>query len=453
MLQMDETTILGILVFYLISIIAVGLYSSRKIKSVNGFFLAERSLGPGILTATLTATVVGGSATIATAALIYRSGLPGLWLDIGGAVGLLVLAFSLAKLVRKTGLYTLPEITGHLFDKKTRFAAAILILLTQVAWIALLIQGTSTILSVLLPVEYELLLVGITLLFIFYTIVGGQFAVVYTDIIQFVIMIVGVCLLAAPLLLMEALPHLSRLSPEHLAFPINSSIGILPMASFFFMMLMPHIVGPDIYSKLLSAKDEKTARTGALFSGVFKLIFAIAIGVIAISAFVLVPGLTAPESGQALPLAITQLNPLLAGVILAAFVSVMLSSADSVLISAGTVLSVDIVRKKTIFVSRIGLLLIGLLALMLALYLNDIIATLKVAYTIFTAGLTLPIIFGFYKQKTKVTSTGAFLALILGGSISLFWLMLDSPGIDAVLVGLLVSLIPLIIFRKQPSST
>ncbi len=399
--QMDTTIILGILILYLVSIIAIGLYSSRKIKSLNGFFLAERSLGPRILTATLTATVVGGSATIATAALIYRSGLPGLWLDIGGAVGLIVLAFSLAKLVRKTGLYTLPEITGYLFDKKTRYAAAILVLLTQIAWIALLIQGTSTILSVLLPVEYELLLVGITLLFIAYTIIGGQFAVVYTDIVQFIIMIVGICFLAAPLLFMEALPHLNRLSPEHLAFPINSSIGLLPMLSFFFMMLMPHIVGPDIYSKLLSAKDEKTARTGALFSGIFKLIFAVAIGVIAISAFVLVPGLTAAESSQALPLAITQLNPLLAGVILAAFVSVMLSSADSVLISAGTVLSVDIVRKKNILVSRIGLLIIGLLALVLALYLDDIIDTLKLAYTVFTAGLTLPIIFGFYKQKTK----------------------------------------------------
>jgi len=446
---MDTPIILGILIAYLALIITVGLYASRKIQSAKGFFLADRSLGTFALTATITATVVGGSATIATGALIYRSGLPGLWLDIGGAIGLIILGFTLAKMVRKTGLFTLPEITGHLFDTKTRFAAAILIVLTQIAWISLLIQGTSIILSVILPVEYEILLVAITLIFILYTILGGQFAVVYTDIIQFIVMIVGVCLLAAPLLFMEAAPLFGSLSAEHLSFPVNSSIGLLPVMSFFFMMLMPHIVGPDIYSKLLSAKDEKTARYGSLFAGMFKMLFAIAIGVIAISAFVLVPGLTAAESALALPMAITQLSPVLAGIILAAFVSVMLSSADSVLLSAGTVLSIDIVRKKDVLVSRIAILIIGVLALVLALHLNDIIDTLRLAYTVFTAGLTLPIIFGFYKEKTKVSATGAFVSLILGGSISLIWLVLDSPYIDAVLVGLLASLIPLLIFRKK----
>lgn len=446
---MDTYITIGILITYLILIVAVGLYASRRAQSAKGFFLADRSLGGFALTATITATVVGGSATMATAALIYRLGLPGLWLDIGGAAGLIILGFTLAKMVRKTGLFTLPEITGYLFDNKTRFAAAILILLTQIAWISLLIQGTSAILSVLLTFEYEILLVVITLIFIFYTILGGQFAVVYTDIVQFIVMIVGVCILAAPLLFLEAAPLLGNISAQHLSFPVNNSLSFLPVLSFFFMMLMPHIIGPDIYSKLLSAKDEKTAKFGAISAGVFKFIFAIAIGIIGLSAIVLVPGLPAAESALAMPMAITQLSPILAGIILAAFISVMLSSADSVLISAGTVLSVDIVRKKDILISRVGLLIIGILALVLALYLKDIINTLKLAYTVFTAGLTLPIIFGFFKEKTRVSSTGALVSLILGGSISLIWFTLESPYIDAVLIGLFVSLIPLLVFREK----
>jgi SSS family solute:Na+ symporter len=214
------------------------------------------------------------------------------------------------------------------------------------------------------------------------------------------------------------------------------------------MMLMPHIVGPDIYSKLLSAKNESTAKIGALLSGVFKFIFAGAIGILALSAIVLFPNLDNPS--LAIPMVILQLSPLVAGLVLAAFLSVMLSSADSVLLSAGTILSVDLTQKNTILVSRLGILLVGGFAFLLSLLLQDIISTLTLAYTIFTAGLTLPILFGFYKNKTNVNSTGAILSLIIGGSVSLSWFALGNPyAIDAVLVGLLCSSIPLLIFRGQ----
>jgi SSS family solute:Na+ symporter len=212
------------------------------------------------------------------------------------------------------------------------------------------------------------------------------------------------------------------------------------------MMLMPHIVGPDIYSKILSAKDEKTARKGTILSGIIKLIFAISISLIAISAIILYPKITNPY--LAIPTAVFNLSPILAGIIFAGFISIMLSSSDSCLLSAGTILSVDIFRKQNVNISRIGILFIGFGALILALYLDDILKTLQLAYTVFTAGLTLPIIFGFYKAKTHVTSTGALISLISGGTISLIWLNFSSNGDYAVLIGLLVSLIPLIIFRE-----
>jgi SSS family solute:Na+ symporter len=416
-------------------------------RSPRGFFLAERSLGRFSLTATLTATVIGGSATIAVGALIYTAGLPGLWLDIGGSVGLIVLGFTLAKLVRKTKLYTLPEITGYLFDDKTRSAAAFLVVLTQIAWISLLLQAAGAVFSVMLPLNYDLLLVVLTSIFIFYTFVGGQFAVVYTDIVQVIIMFIGVCGVAAPLVFMDAYPLLDQLPAEYLRFPVNSSIGILPMFSFFFMMMMPHLVGPDIYSKLLSANDEKTARYGAVLAGFFKFLFSIAISVIALSAVVLYPGLD--NASFAIPQAVANLSPVLAGLVLASFVSVMLSSADTVLLSSGTILSVDITKTKNIIVTRVGIVLIGFLSLLLTLYMKNIINTLVLAYTVFTSGLTMPIIFGFYRKKTKATATGAFWSLVAGGSISLIWLGIDSPYLDAVLVGLTASIIPLLIFRKK----
>jgi SSS family solute:Na+ symporter len=444
---MESVLLLGILLGYLAILIGIGVYSNRRVNSSTGFYLAERKVKLGALTATLSATVIGGSATIATAALIYRVGLPGLWLDIGGAIGLIVLGGTLAGLVRKTGLITLPEITGKFFDTKTRSAAALLIVLTQIAWVALLIQATGAILSVISDVNYDILLIGITAVFIIYTLLGGQFAVIYTDIIQFLVMLVGVCGIAVPLLLMKILPSFSTIQAEILTFPVNASVPVLSAASFFIIMFFPHLVGPDIYSKILSAKDMKTAKRGALLAGIFKFIFAGAIGILAIAAIVLFPNLE--NAALALPMAILELSPLIAGVVLAAFVSVMLSSADSVLLSSGTILSVDLFKKNSIKITRIGIICFGVLALLLSLYLQNIIDTLRLAYTVFTAGLTLPILFGFYQDKTKVTSIGAFVSLVIGGCVALLWLWLGSPYVDAVFIGLFCSLIPLLILRDN----
>jgi len=431
---------------YIIVLLAIGVFVSRKISTVESFFLANRNVGRIALIATLTGTVVGGSATIATGKLIYLNGLPGLWLDIGGGLGLITFGVFLAKTVRKTGLVTLPEITGKLFDTRVRYAAAILIFLTQIAWVSLLIQGAQLVLQVLLPWNVQWMLIGITIVFIAYTFLGGQIAVVYTDIIQFLIMIIGVCCLAAPLLFIQALPQFTTIAAAQLQFPSNPHVGFVYIAALFSLGFMPHLIGPDIYSKILSAKDEKTARWGAIFSGVLKLVFAIAIGLISLAALALHPGLEEAEAGLAIPLTVLSLPPVLAGIILAAFLSVMLSSADSVLVSAGTVLSVDITKKNSILVSRIGIISVGFGALILALAFNDIIKTLMFAYTIFTGGLILPILLGFYKEKTGITSQSALWGLMLGGGTGLVWLLFENPfGIDAVLVGMMISIIPYLI--------
>jgi len=444
---MESELTVGILIAYLAVIILIGIVSTRKAKTTKGFFLADRSLGWFALTATITATTVGGSATIVAGGRIYAQGLPALWYDIGGGLGLIILGLFIAHKVRKTGLITLPDITGSLFDDKVRYASAILIIITEIAWISLLIQASSLILSVVLPIDFTLILIVITIGFIIYTLLGGQYAVVYTDIVQFFIMIIGICVIAAPILFWEALPNIHELSSVSIAFPVNEEIGFLAAGSIFFMMFMPHIVGPDIYSKILSAKNEKIAKKGAILSGILKLSFAIAIGLIAISALILHPGLSNPY--LAIPTAVFGLSPILAGIILAGFLSVMISSADSCLLSAGTILSVDIVRKKNVNISRIGILFVGFGALILALYYGDILKTLQLAYTVFTAGLTLPVLFGFYKEKTRITSKGALWSLIFGGIISILWLNFAPYGEYAVLVGLLVSVFPLLVFRSD----
>ncbi len=449
---MNLTLQLITVILYLCIITIIGIYNSRKTTSSPGFFLADRSLGWITIMATITATTVGGSATIVAGGRIFASGLPALWYELAGALGLIVLGIFIAKKIRKTGLVTLPDIIGSLYDTKTRFASAILIIIIEVAWVALLLQAAGFILSVLIPVDYFYLLLATTLVFLFYTLLGGQYSVVSTDLIQFLVMVAGILLIATPLLFMQALPYFDTLSASHLSFPINDHIGFISALSIFFMMFFPHVVGPDIYSKILSAKDVHTAKKASIVSGMFKLLFAAAIGIIALSA-VVTPSIHANVTTPALaiPLAINSLPPLLSGIVLAAFLSVMMSSADSCLLSAGTILSVDITKKHSMTISRIGIIIIAIAALLLAVFhsqLGGILDTLQLAYTVFTAGLTLPVLFGLYKKKTMVTSQGAQYSLILGGISSLIWLQIGPFAEYAVLIGLSISLIPLLVFRS-----
>lgn len=451
-LTMELNVQLLTVIFYLTLITSVGLYTSRKTTSSNGFFLADRSLGWLAVMATITATTVGGSATIVAGGRIFSSGLPALWYDLAGAMGLIILGLFIAKKVRKTGLITLPDITGKLYDDQTRFASAILIIITEIAWVALLLQASSLILSVILTIDYLYLLIVTTSVFLLYTLLGGQYSVVSTDIIQFIVMIVGIICIATPLLFIKSIPYFQSLPTAHLSFPINTNIGIFSAGSIFFMMFFPHIVGPDIYSKLLSAKNTTTAQKASIAAGIIKFVFAIAIGIIALAATI-IPNLQSQIStpSLAIPIAITSLPPILSGIVLAAFLSVMMSSADSCLLSAGTILSVDITKKQSILISRIGIIIVATAALALAIFhslLGGILDTLQLAYTVFTAGLSLPVLFGFYKKRTKVTSKGAKYSLILGGTTSLLWLQFAPYAEYAVLIGLGLSLIPLLVFRQ-----
>ncbi|MFO8078594.1 MAG: sodium:solute symporter family protein [Thermoplasmatota archaeon] len=440
------------IILYLTVITIIGLYTARKTRSSTGFFLADRSISWLPLMATITATTVGGSATIVAGGRIFASGLPALWYDLAGALGLIILGIFIAKKIRKTKLFTLPDIIGSLYDQQTRYASAILILLTEIAWVALLIQASSFILSVILPIDYFYLLIATTTAFMVYTLIGGQYAVVYTDIIQFMVMTIGILFIATPLLFLKAVPYFGSIPMSHLSFPINTHIGLLSAGSIFFMMFMPHIVGPDIYSKLLSAQNTQSAQKASIGAGLLKFLFAISIGIIALAAFV-IPSINSQVSTPALaiPLAIASLPPIITGFVLASFLSVMMSSADSCLLSAGTILSVDITQKHSMTISRIGIIVVGIAALALALYhtlLGGILDTLQLAYTVFTAGLSLPVLFGFYKAKTKVTSKGAKYSLILGGTSSLIWLQFAPFAEYAVLIGLIISLIPLLVFRQ-----
>jgi SSS family solute:Na+ symporter len=438
---------LGLIVvaIYFLAMVAIGLASRLKTKEANGFFVAGRSGSSLFITGSLLATIIGGSATVGMAGLGFKQGLTGMWWLLVGSLGLIVLGLFLAKKVREFGLYTLPELVEKQYDQRISLAASILIAVSWLGVIAGQIVASGKILSVLGLGSPVLWMVVFSAVFIGYTLLGGQYAVIRTDVFQIGIIFVGI--FAGLGLVMYHLGGWeglqASLPPERFSFPTSPQFGGYELVALLLLVGLTYVVGPDMYSRLFCARDVKTARNSVFWAAALIIPFALAITLIGMGASALFPEIL-PE--QAFPAVINGVLPPIAGaIVLAALLGAVMSSADTCLMTASTILAVDIVGRfkpslkpeHIIAISRWGIAGLGILSLLLALLLKGVISALLFAYTIYTSGLILPVLAGFYKDKLKVTPAGALAAIIGGGGVALVSKLLAIKYLD--LGGLLIS--------------
>ena len=424
--MLDKT----IMVLYFLAMIGVGLYAYRKGKtsSSDGFFVAQRKASTMLLAGSLCATFIGSSVVIGMVGSGYKMGLPGVWWLLVGAIGLFILGFFLARKVRRVGLYTLPELVEKQYGSSAGLAASMVIVVAWIAIIAAQINAAGAILHVLLPsADLWLLKTLAASVFVFYTVLGGQYSIIRTDFIQFGILIIGIVL--SLIFVIGDVGGISELRnslpSDYFSFPVNASFGWYNLVVFLILTGSTYVVGPDIYSRLFSARDEGVARSSALTAGFVAIPIAFAVVLIGMCAKVLFPAIA---SDQAFPTVIQEVLPIgISGIVIAALLAAIMSSADTVLLTTSTIFSVDICgkvfpsmgeRKKVIF-TRIGVAVFGLIALIVALDLAGIIKSLLYAYTIFTSGIVIPVVAGFYKDKLRVNSIGAIAAIIGGGGTAL----------------------------------
>ena len=414
---------LFIIALYFIGMIMVGVISGRKAKDAESFFVADRKCSSILITGSLFATIVGASTSVGIAGLGFEQGLTGAWWLLVGSIGLFVLGTFFAEKVRKFRVYTLPELVEKEYDSRVALVASILIVISWIGVIAGQIVAAGNILSVL-GIAIPFGMVIFTLVFVIYTFLGGQYSIIRTDTLQAGIIFFGIFATLIMLFSHFGLEELSYLPQEYFHFPLCQKFGIRDLFVFLIIVGSTYVVGPDIYSRLFCAKDENTAKNSVFLTGLIIIPLAFAITLIGMWAKILFPYIL-PE--QALPIVVKEvLPPFLSGIVFAALLCAIMSSADTCLLSVSTILTVDIIghfypiEKKVLILSRLGIVILGLSSLILALILKGVINALLFAYAVYASGLILPIIAGFYKDRLKVTSSGALTAIIAGGGIALF---------------------------------
>ena len=419
---------IAVILIYFLGMIIIGSRSFKIAKGINSFFVADRNSPFIFIVGSLFATVIGGSSTIGMAGLGYRQGLVGSWWLLVGAIGLFFLGLFLAEKVRGYSLYTLPEILEVQYGNEAKLIASALIVIAWTGIIAGQIVATGKILETILEAPPYLFMIVTAFVFIIYTLLGGQHSVVRTDTIQSVIIIISI-LASIPLCLGKMGGILSMkavLGADYFSFPVSSHFTWKSLTTYLFLVGSTYLVGPDIYSRLFCAKDKKIAKGATLSVALALIPFAFIITMIGMSAKVLFPHI-APETS--FPTMINHLFPTgLNGLIIAALLSAMMSSADTCLLTTSTILSMDIIKPilrpsmsdtKLLLLSRFFIVLIGIVSLIVALKLKGVISSLLLGYTVYTSGLVFPILLGFFRDKLILNKGGAISAMVAGGGLAL----------------------------------
>jgi len=443
-----------IFVGYFLLIFGIGWLSLRWTKSEEDYWIAGSKLGWGIGGATMAATHTSAGTFIGTIGVIYAVGWSFGWVLITIPLAYWFMVAVLAPRFTAVKELTLPAFLERRYQSKTaRGVGGVIILIATVVYIQAQILAGGLVANVVFGISPLTGMVIFTLILLLYTLVGGMLAVVYTDFLQMLIMIVGT-LVSVPLALthfdgmaalMKKVELIKPLTFDWSGFPTVLLIG-LGLAFF-----LGSVATPEKVVRLYAMKDMKTIRRGILLAVVVVTGINLLVFILGLVAMVLFPNL--PTGDLAMPMIAKTVLPTFVGTImLAAITSAMMSTVDSLLLVAGSALSEDIyqnlIRKKAsksrrLLVARIGILIVGvipLISIISGFAEGELIQFIVILFTaIMAAGFFTPVVGGIlWKRATK---QGAIAAMVGGVLVTGLWKAFGDPLIYPVIPGFITSVL------------
>jgi solute:Na+ symporter, SSS family len=424
-----------IIILYFLAVLYVGFRAARKVSgNDDDFLLAGRSLTLPVFVMTLVSTWYGG--ILGVGEFSYRYGISN-WVVQGVPYYIFAAIFAsfLAKKIRATNLYSIPDKLELAYDKKTAILGSLLtfILMTPAPYILMLgvliqmIFGWSLIISM-----FAVAVVAISYLYW-----GGFKADVQTDILEFFLMFVGFAIiLPFSFLKFGGFEFLkTNLPPLHLEWSGGNSAQFIMV--WFFIALWT-LVDPAFHQRCYAAKDGATAQKGILVSIIFWLVFDFMTATAGLYARAALPNLSEPIMAYPM-LAEEVLPPIAKGLFYVGMLATIMSTLNTLAFVSAQTLGRDIFGRlligskhtsniehrtssNTTLWTKIGLIISFLLSVVIALLIPSVI---KIWYTIGTVvipGLLVPLIASYF-DRFRIEAKYAFLSMLLGWLTSLGWLI------------------------------
>lgn len=465
------TTLDIVIVFlYMIAMLLIGIYFVKRVKNSEDFYIAGRTLGPATLAATVCATIIGGSAMMGRGGISYTSGMRSVMIALPYLFGMFLfsaISGRIQEVGQRRNIESIPELVELRFGKTVKIVMAVLIGYTMMATVASQITATATIFKMIgggIGITYEMGAIFAAIIFIAYTAASGLFGVVYTDVVQFFMLLLFVYILLPwkSLSLTGGLSGLLDSIPkEMLEVKVDGALIGMIVTNLVFTL-----AGAEMWQRAFAAKSRKAAKEG-MFAGTS--IYALTIFVtlfIGLAAYKLYPNII-EEFGTAdavIPAMVIRILPAgLTGLTIAGLLSVMMSSADSYLLIStqtfvsdiGHTLRPKMSDKREVLLSRLLTVVLAGGALVIALYIKNAYDALMFAWTFYAASVGLPAVAALYWKKA--TKQGMLAGIGAGFVVSIVWQIIGLPfGLGAAVPGSIACGIALVsvslaTYRKNPA--
>jgi SSS family solute:Na+ symporter len=438
----------GIILAYLLLILVVGMLAGRGIKGMKDYAVAGKSFGTLAIFATLSASFIGGGFSMGNAEKVFLVGISNIVALWGFSLKEILVARYIAPNIQYyPDAISVGDIMELSYGKEARIFAGIFGVILSAGILGAQIGAIGYIFNLFLGISHTWgILLGLGIVIIYATF-GGMKSVVWTDIIQFIVLSVGI-----PLTLYYGIEYvggwesvISSVPQKHFSLPTSTG-EILALISLFLTFLLGETLVPPYIQRLFIGKREHNVRYGTYMSAFFSIPFFVVTGLIGLVALTLDPSL---DANLAMPFVIQEtLPPVLQGVVVAAIISIIMSSADSFLNAAAIAFSNDIVKplskkelsaKEELYLARAVTLMVGVMAVIFAISIDSILDILIYSYNFWAPTILVPLAAALLDMRV---SKFRFLTAALTGIVTtLVWTnILNTPlGIDGLVVGTLAN--------------
>jgi SSS family solute:Na+ symporter len=459
---------LVILALYFLGMLGVGLYFQRRQTGLEEYFVGGRGMSAGHIGLSVVATDVGGGFSIGLGGLGFVMGLSASWLLFSGLVGAWLAAVLLVPRVKSIGdahsHRSFPDFLAHRFGEPTRLVAAVVSAVGYAGFTGSQLLAGGKLAAAAFDFNLTTAVLVMSVVIVVYTALGGLEAVVYTDTVQWGILLLGLIFFAIPL----GYHAVGGMAGLRASLPVEffslSNVSGLQIATWMVTIVPIWFIAMTLYQRIHASRNVATARRAWFLAGLLEYPAMAFMGAtLGMFARVLYPNVD-PEMG--LPLLVRDVLPVGAtGLVLAAYFAAIMSTADSCLLASVGNLIDDILGRHVISssseqtllrLSRVLTLVVGFGSVTFALYVPRVIDSILLAYSFMVAGLFFPALGALFWPR--VSGTAAFWSVVAGGtvtvglSVSGLELPLDPVFFGMALSGLVLLVLTVLVpnRRDQP---
>jgi SSS family solute:Na+ symporter/sodium/proline symporter len=417
----------GVVFAYLALLVAVGVWYSRRVRTQEDFAVAGRGLGLPVMVLTLIATWIGSGSLFGGAGLAYCVGIPQLWNSAGAWVGLLLVYF-IAPRARRFAQFTVPDILEARYNAAARVLGTLVTVIAYTTIVSYQFRGGGKVLNLVAGIE-PATGVALTAMFVIaYTALAGMLSVAHTDVVNGSILSLGVLITLGVMVVKAGGPAdvAARLPDPMTCADYPAGLAARQAAELFLPTMFLILGEANMYQKFFSARSEHIARRAVVGWLIGIVVVETALSLLAISGRAMFPGI---DRESVIPyVAVNGVHWVVGGLLVAAMVAVIVSTADSFLLTPSTNIVRDIYRRflrpqaderHTLLISRLVVLVLGVFAFVQVEFFPNILSAAYAAYTMYGAGITPAILAAFFWRRA--TTAGGVASIVVGMVVTAGW--------------------------------